>query len=77
MHNAVSAYGDNTLLVVRRHNNPDKTSGVERIKQGLLVAGLHQVDKLIRQDGGVKTSSPFNAWLKLCVDVLSLSGVKQ
>ena len=77
MHNAVSAYGDNTLLVVRRHNNHDKTSGVERIKQGLLVAGLHQVDKLIRQDGAVKTSSPFSAWLKLCVDVLSLSGLKK
>jgi Tfp pilus assembly protein PilF len=71
MHRAVLDYGDNTLLVVRRHDDQNTAPIIEQRMPGLLVATLHQVDKLIAGDGKVKVSSPFSGWMTLCRKALS------
>jgi tetratricopeptide (TPR) repeat protein len=71
MQRAVVNYGDNTLLVVRRHEDQSRPPIVEQRLPGLLVATLHQVDKLTASDGKVRVSSPFDGWLTLCREALS------
>jgi hypothetical protein len=71
MHRAILDYGDNILLVVRRHDDENTAPGIENKKPGLLVATLHQVDKLPTRDGNVGVSSPFDGWLALCRKALS------
>lgn len=71
VHRAVLSYGDNTLLVVRRHNDQSAAPVIEQTRHGLLVGKLHQVDKLTARDGKVRVSSPFEGWLALCRNALS------
>jgi len=71
MHRAILDHGDNTLLVVRRHRDQSAAPIIEQRMPGLLVATLHQVDKLIGSDGKVRLSSPFDGWLTLCRKALS------
>jgi hypothetical protein len=71
MQHAVLKYGDNTLLVVRRHDNQSRPPIIEQRRPGLLFATLHQIDKLTGRDGKVRVSSPFDGWLTLCRNALS------
>jgi hypothetical protein len=71
MHRAVLNYGNNILLVVRRHNDQSAAPLIEQMGHGLLVGKLQQVDKLKARDGKVRVSSPFDGWLTLCRNALS------
>ena len=66
MHRALRSYGKNTLLAVRRHNNPSKDAAVELRLPGLIVGSLHQTEVNVGSDGSERVSSPFVAWLSLC-----------
>jgi tetratricopeptide (TPR) repeat protein len=70
MQHAVLNYGDNTLLIVRRHDDQSRPSAIKQRLPGLLVATLHQVDKLTGSDGKVRACSPFDGWLTLCREAL-------
>lgn len=73
MHRAVRRHGENTLLVVRRHNNPRVSPQIEESAPGLLSGALHQVEEMTGTDGKRKTMSPFNGWLDLCRQAVAQS----
>jgi hypothetical protein len=71
MHRAILAYGNNTVLVVRRHDDQRRGAVIDKRIPGLLVASLHQVDRVSGIDGKIRVASPFTAWLALCRQALT------
>jgi tetratricopeptide (TPR) repeat protein len=74
MQHAVLGYGNNTLLIIRRHDDQSRSPVIRQRLPGLLVATLHQVDKLTGNDGKIRVCSPFDGWLTLCREALRVHG---
>jgi tetratricopeptide (TPR) repeat protein len=68
MHRAIRSFGNNTLMVIRRHNDPSQVPNVQLRQPGLLVGSIHQVEL----DGDERMSSPFQAWQAVCRAALQL-----
>ncbi len=69
MHRALQFFGRNTLLIIRRHNDPTWAPHVALSRAGLLVGSLHQIERI---GGSDRMSSPFTAWLSVCRAALEL-----
>lgn len=72
MRDAVRSYGRNTLVVIRRDNEPALSPSAESRVPGLIEGRLHQTDKVTTPDGRTSSVSPFDGWVTLCRTIVKL-----